>query len=188
MADIPIFWVEPTGKHHFRGTWRCPNKHYTRREIATFEPPRKPIPCDECGELAEGFAAGKFEEFVRPDTGETFATWQDLPVGACYDANVGRDAHNWVSKKHGIKHRPNKQDGRVLVVILPDGHPWTIDSRANNCTMPDDDKHWCWVREGRPEDGSLNVTKNGRTCAAGAGSIMTGKYHGFLRHGKLTNC
>lgn len=59
---------------------------------------------------------------------------------------------------------------------------------ARNCTMPDDTTHKCWVRHGRPEDGSLHVDKNGHTCGAGAGSIDTGKWHGFLHNGELVEC
>jgi len=76
-------------------------------------------------------------------------------------------------------------DGRTLIVRCPDGHDWIIDSRASNCTKKDDNAHWCWVRHGKPEDGTLHVDKNGNTCAAGAGSIDTGKWHGFLHNGEL---
>jgi len=48
--------------------------------------------------------------------------------------------------------------------------------------------HRCWVRHGRPEDGTLHVDKNGVTCAAGAGSIVAGNFHGFLHGGFLTSC
>lgn len=63
-----------------------------------------------------------------------------------------------------------------------------IDGRASNCTMPDDNVHKCWVRHGRPEDGTLHVDKNGNTCAAGAGSIATPNFHGFLHNGDLSAC
>ena len=52
--------------------------------------------------------------------------------------------------------------------------------------MPGDDVHRCWVRHGRPEDGTLHVDKNGQTCAAGAGSIQTHNWHGFLHNGVLS--
>jgi hypothetical protein len=51
--------------------------------------------------------------------------------------------------------------------------------------MKDDNIHRCWVRHGRPEDGTLHVDKAGNTCRAGAGSIDTGKWHGFLHNGEL---
>jgi hypothetical protein len=61
-----------------------------------------------------------------------------------------------------------------------------IDSRASNCTLPNDREHKCWIRHGTPPD--LTVDKNGKTCAAGAGSIQLGNYHGFLRNGHLEEC
>ena len=75
-------------------------------------------------------------------------------------------------------------DGPQLVVILPNRQPWNIDSRASNCTMPYDYEHRCWVRHGEPPN--VTVDKNGLTCAAGAGSIQSGDYHGFLQNGVLT--
>lgn len=78
-------------------------------------------------------------------------------------------------------------DGRHLICILPNGHEWHMTGRASNCTMKQDRLHRCWViREESP--GVFHVDKTGRTCAAGAGSIMAGKYHGFLHHGVLTGC
>lgn len=70
-----------------------------------------------------------------------------------------------------------------LMVVTPDGHWWDIDSRAGNCTKPEDKYHHCWVRHGKPPD--ITVDKNGITCDAGAGSIQTPKWHGFLRGGYL---
>lgn len=61
------------------------------------------------------------------------------------------------------------------------------DARASNCTMPDDKIHKCWVRHGT-FGGELHVDKNGVTCAAVAGSIICGAYHGFLHHGHLMEC
>lgn len=78
-------------------------------------------------------------------------------------------------------------DGICLVVRLPNGRDWLVDSRASNCTMPDDTVHKCWVREGDPRNPStLSVGKTGVTCAAGAGSIQADDYHGFLTNGQLT--
>ena len=75
-------------------------------------------------------------------------------------------------------------DGKHLHVVLPNGHKWSIDSRASNCTLPNDRTHRCWVRTGAPPN--VTVGKNGHTCNAGAGSILSGDYHGFLRDGVLT--
>jgi hypothetical protein len=77
-------------------------------------------------------------------------------------------------------------DGQHLTCVLPGGHHWNIDGRASNCTLKDEKTHRCWVRTGRPEDGTLDVGKGGHTCQAGAGSIAVDGYHGFLRHGALT--
>lgn len=75
-------------------------------------------------------------------------------------------------------------DGRSIVVKLPNGNFWHIDSRASNCTLLNDDEHRCWVRHGEPP--KITVDKNGLTCQAGAGSIQSGDYHGFLRDGCFT--
>jgi len=75
-------------------------------------------------------------------------------------------------------------DGQHLMVICPNGMPWDVDSRASNCGLPDDKVHRCWVREGVPPN--VSVSKGGVTCAAGAGSIQCGDYHGFLTAGGLT--
>jgi hypothetical protein len=74
----------------------------------------------------------------------------------------------------------------VIVLILPNGVEWFLNSRANNCSLPNDRTHRCWCITGSLEDGTLNSDgKNCHTCSAGAGSIQGGKYHGFLRHGYL---
>lgn len=98
------------------------------------------------------------------------ATVRKLPVGALYDAFW---MHEWRTGP----------DGRSLTCVLPNGHHWHIDSRANNCGRPDDDEHRCWVRHGEPP--AIHVDKNGNTCPAGAGSIQSGDWHGFLHHGVL---
>lgn len=76
-------------------------------------------------------------------------------------------------------------DGRTLFVQTPGG-TWDIDGRANNCGLPSDNIHFCWVRHGTPP--MITVNKQGRTCKAGGGSIALGKYHGHLTKGQLTNC
>lgn len=76
-------------------------------------------------------------------------------------------------------------DGICLWVRLPNMHIWMVDSRASNCDMREDKVHKCWVRHGDPRQANLTVDKNGVTCHAGAGSILAGDYHGFLRNGML---
>jgi len=77
-------------------------------------------------------------------------------------------------------------DGRHLNAVLPNGHHWDIDSRASNCTLKEDTIHRCWVRVGEPPN--VHISKDGLSCAAGAGSILAGDYHGFLHHGVFTSC
>lgn len=80
---------------------------------------------------------------------------------------------------HCSEHEPPCE--RHLQVVCPDGSWWDIDGRANNCTLKDDKAHRCWVRHGDPP--KVTVDKRGVTCGAGAGSIQTAKYHGFLKDG-----
>lgn len=75
-------------------------------------------------------------------------------------------------------------DGPHLCVQTPGGR-WVIDSRASNCGLPFDYEHRCWIRHGDPP--AITVDKHGVTCAAGAGSIQCGNYHGFLVDGHLTD-
>lgn len=70
-----------------------------------------------------------------------------------------------------------------LYVVCPGDTCWDIDSRASNCTMPNDRIHRCWIRHGTAPN--LTVDKNGFTCQAGAGSIQTSNWHGYLRNGEL---
>jgi hypothetical protein len=117
--------------------------------------------------------------YRRSDTGELL-TLRDAPVGAMWNAD-------WMLE--GVPPESNRwrgPDGHCLVVRTPGGD-WTVDGRASNCTMPGDDTHKCWVRHGVPP--LVTVSKQGGpTCAAGAGSILSGSYHGFLRDGQLVSC
>lgn len=106
--------------------------------------------------------------YRRADNGELLTT-RDAPDGAMWDAH-------WLPWKG--------PDGRSLVVKCPGGGEWCIDSRASNCTLPGDMEHRCWIRHGEPP--LITVDKEGLTCAAGAGSIQAGSYHGFLRDGVFT--
>jgi hypothetical protein len=82
--------------------------------------------------------------------------------------------------------------GRHLYVIVPDplwnGHWFNVDARAGNCGSPNERTHRCWVRHGDPAKGEpLQVDKNGNTCVAGAGSIQTHSWHGFVDRGFVTD-
>ncbi|MEI7424351.1 MAG: hypothetical protein WCK18_19785 [Prolixibacteraceae bacterium] len=76
--------------------------------------------------------------------------------------------------------------GPQLHAVLPNGQQWNIDSRASNCTMPNDRSHRCWCRHG--EIPNISVDKNGQTCSAGAGSIAVPGWHGFLTNGEFKEC
>lgn len=146
-----------------------------RKDLAAFaDDTRWPQHCERCGQpfaVTDEYQIFTDRIMRRIDTGEEIVD-RELPPGACIDA--------WWHSRKG-------PDGRALQVVLPDRSPWLIDQRASNCTMPDDNTHRCWVRHGRPEDGTLHVDKNGHTCQAGAGSIVSGNYHGFLHNGFLTD-
>lgn len=99
---------------------------------------------------------------------------KQLPPGMMYwEPWHGETCHFW-----------DNCDGKHLHVVLPNGVHWDIDGRATNCTLPNDRTHRCWIREGIPPN--VTAGKNGHTCSAGAGSILSGNYHGFLRNGVLT--
>lgn len=149
--------------------------------------PRWPTYCDACGHVfSEKDAHQLFTDqiYVRPDTGQHMSL-REAPPGACWDAW-------WIAERHKDR-SPGcgsmmGDDGRCLIVRCPDGHDWMIDARCRNCTLPQDNLHHCWVRHGKPEDGTLHVDKAGNTCSAGGGSILTGNWHGFLHGGYLVGC
>ena len=109
----------------------------------------------------------------RIDTGEELRG-ASLPAGALYHADL--------TYKYRTGH-----DGQAVICVLPDRTHWHIDSFANNCTKPGDTEHRCWVRHGS-KPGPIHVDKNGLTCGAGAGSIATKAFHGFLHNGELYDC
>lgn len=113
---------------------------------------------------------------------------RDFPVGALYDCEWLNDYPDYTGP-----------DGIALCCITPGGH-WMVDSQASNCTRDQYERftdesgrearrftrtHYCWVRHGDPRTEPVTVDKNGETCSAGAGSILAGNWHGFLRNGFL---
>lgn len=168
-----------------------------RREIAlgefptpALDDPRWPVQCD-CG-----------YKFVETDTWQVFTeqlymtpeadiySLDSAPAGAMWDAEWLHD-HDFMTGPDGIS----------LHVKLPDGHYWCVDQEAKNCTNSQwgpkvidgvryekvwqGRTHYCWSRHGDPRTGKVHVDKVGSGCAAGAGSVDTGKWHGFLDHGYL---
>ncbi|MDE2103380.1 MAG: hypothetical protein KGL39_39430 [Patescibacteria group bacterium] len=150
--------------------------------------PRWPVKCDHCDYIfTEDETHQSWTErlYQRSDNGE-LTTIRDAPVGAMWDA--------WWMCRIGARLSEvwRGEDGRCIVVKCPPapGHEWMVDSRASNCTLPDDNVHRCWIRHGEPPN--LTVDKNGTTCQAGAGSILIWNkdktayaWHGFLRNGEL---
>ena len=109
-------------------------------------------------------------------------TLRTAPPGAIWDTP-------WLKERHIPHPRKGKSlvfapgsDGLILTCKTPGGD-WCIDGRCSNCSMPEDNEHRCWVRHGDVPE--IHVDKNGYTCQAGAGSIISGSYHGFLHNGCL---
>lgn len=120
-------------------------------------------------------------------------TLRDAPVGAIWESK-------WLID---FCHGP---DGKSYTCRIPseDKHyDWNIDGTCSNCTEPcgkchrekkdcacesflSSDPHNCWIRHGTPPN--FTVDKQGHTCRAGAGSIITDGWHGFLRNGQLVEC
>jgi hypothetical protein len=208
---IPCFLLEATDRAT-RALWRstyaqdrakdCPSGwgwHHARRVIGrqrirllpkgTYRVPvgrlphvdrRWPRTCDACGARLGRHATyhqGGDRLYRRTDTGAELEL-RDAPPGAIWRADWYEEF--WPGP-----------DGRSYVCQTPGG-PWAIDGQASNCTDPeswklpagDPGRHWCWIRHGEPPH--FTVDKNGRTCKAGAGSIQSGSYHGFLQGGVLT--
>jgi hypothetical protein len=127
-----------------------------------------PTKCDGCGAEIPAHARRQiFRERLyntasgKPEPGDLY--WADW-----YPEDLYWDNHK----------------GPHLMAVLPNGNHWCIDSRASNCTMPNDRTHRCWCWEGQLPN--ITVGKHGYTCQAGAGSIISGNYHGFLINGEFT--
>jgi hypothetical protein len=203
MTPIQCFFVEPTGQvelylRRYVGSdvAKCPgpmsyhNAMKLLGDAPASEESRPKIPHDDprwptecvCGyQFTADDAWQLYTEsvYVRKDTGEEFSI-RSLPVGAIYFAD-------WML--HEGSNQWRGPDGHCLVVMVPgkDGraHEWMVDGRCNNCKLPDDCQHKCWVRHGNPQTEPVHVDKNGLTCQAGGGSIQTEGWHGFLTRGFL---
>lgn len=137
--------------------------------------PRWPIHC-ACGyQFQEGdeWRLSAERIYRRTDTGVLITLREAEPGAMWYAPWIGNFFHPQLP-------------GGPIIVKLPDGTDWQPDSMATNCTMRDDfkqERHHCWVIKGEPPN--LTVSKDGPTCAAGAGSIQSPHWHGFLRDGYL---
>lgn len=161
-----------------RGAAHDDGVHYYSHQPVPTPPPEDPRWPDRCERCDYRFQADDARQvfhdrlMARLDTGAV-DTIDGHEPGAMWD---------------GWWFRPSYvgPDGKTLVVKLPDGREWIVDSVASNCTKPKDREHRCWVRSGAWPD--VTVGKGGNTCDAGAGSILTPKWHGFLRGGWLERC
>ncbi|HXS59000.1 MAG TPA: hypothetical protein VN726_22910 [Hanamia sp.] len=196
--NIKCFFIEPSGmtkvyaRRYSSGSNCVKNGYHDSQlfvgEFPTIKDPqgwRENIPVPEgtvfpthcqCGyEFTGTDNKQSFNEeiYICKETGERM-TLRAAKVGAIWRAWWYEDVE-WL---RGI-------DGKSYVCQTPGGE-WNIDSRASNCTKPNDLVHKCWCRHG--EAPNFTVNKNGNTCSAGAGSIAIGNYHGFLINGELTNC
>lgn len=102
--------------------------------------------------------------FVRQDTGEQ-TTLRDAPAGAMWLAT-------WMPPAFGSIHfkalPTDVQAKGHLIVKLPGGHDWDIDTGAKNGTG--------WTRQGEPP------------MVTARPSILVPGYHGFLTNGELEAC
>lgn len=172
--------------------------------VEAFNERTRHVDCSNEPRCCDGWEETQFD-VRRVDNGEVLQTdvgWMSekgLPPGAMFWTTITQDNrptgpddwdHEGIAKPENqpdAKRSPSHTfaDGPHLCVILPNGNRWEIDSRASNCGSPYDYAHRCWVRHGEPP--RITVDKNGPTCQAGAGSISSGSYHGFLRDGVLTD-
>ena len=202
MSSIKCFVLEPTKevwaslrRYRSSAEKECPGKYgyhnahfnlgefnedkYRDEDLHTAFPktderwPKKCEYCDYQFEDKDQWQIFRDHIWIRQDTGEKVSL-RNAPAGALYRAT-------WYEPNYAVG-----KDGQSWCCVLPGGHVWTIDGRASNCTLPNDKEHRCWVRHGVAPD--FHIDKNGHTCAAGAGSILAGGYHGFLHNGHLVQC
>jgi len=201
----PTFWLEQTELARIElrryssrkgSTWTCETgwhqasvttgdapavyaEHDDRRFLAVLpetphDDPRWPTECDKgCGYTFTEDDHWQDNQHQLYEYGPHYlVTITEADPGASWDAWWMPD--NW-----------RGPDGIALMVKCPNGSDWHVDGQASNCTRKGE-KHECWVRHGDPRQANVTVDKNGDTCAAGAGSILAGDYHGFLQGGILT--
>lgn len=195
MNRVRCFFLKPAGltrvslrRYASSDTSKCSGKlsyHNAHIQIAEilsgteYKPtpghsdPRWPRKCDHCDYrfvAEDSYQLHQETLYLREDNADV-VTLRSAPPGAMWWAD-------WYADRLGIK----GPDGKCLVVKLPNGRDWIVDSQASNCTRRGE-PHQCWVRHGEPPN--VTVDKSGDTCSAGAGSILAGDYHGFLRNGWL---
>ena len=171
IGKAPIIWGESGGRRVILGDDLPTEPH---------DDPRWPTVCP-CGYTfvdTDHWQVFTDPIYTRQDTGEEVSL-RKLPPGGMY----------WAWWFEDIPYLCGP-DGKCLIVALPsDGGDdlWMVDGPCSNCPTPEDKKHRCWCRHGVPPN--VTVDKNPEpgqtTCTAGAGSIGTKRWHGFLRQGYL---
>lgn len=154
-----------------------PNSVIPEQTMPPRDDPRWPKACD-CGyefPSTDCWQVFTDQVFTRSDNGE-FTTLRKAPPGAMWNAWWLAERKDWWW---------TGPDGMSLHVRCPDGHDWCIDGLCSNCTRPNE-PHKCWVRTGTPPEITVGKGKDGESCAAGAGSIQTPTWHGWLKLGLLT--
>lgn len=202
MAPIKVFWLEQTEavrvslrRFTFSGDKKCrasdwghdadtviepettrglwPDSSGDHDKLVTHDDPRWPADCEQCG-----------EPFQQDDEWQVNVRklWRGAPDGRLYALHDAPKGAMWDA--HWMGEHDRGPDGICLVVKTPGGD-WMVDGRCSNCTRPKE-PHQCWTRAGDPRTGTVDVGKQyGETCSAGAGSIIAGGWHGFLRAGWL---
>lgn len=198
MANIKCFYIEPTGRYNVSlrryssGSNDCidgwihnasikigeTDINSASGDLHSHDDPKWPKFCTTCNQYEfkdfDEWQLNHHEIYIDRKTGSLYELGSSVPVGAIWRCTWYEDMKDFTGP-----------DGKSYCVKTPGGD-WVIDSRASNCTLPNDNIHKCWVRTGEPPN--FTVGKNGNTCAAGAGSIMMKNYHGFLINGELTSC
>lgn len=188
IANVYAYWKLPEGCKGMESLYCSAMREFMRSDVVNDEElggkdedtplDHMPDKCDRCGSARPADVTDRriFREPLRkapdgavvlePQPGDCYYRYHKDTV--CVWANCGGDH---------------------LHVVCPDGVHWDTNSRANNCTRKEDRTHRCWVLHGDPRKGELpTVAKDGDTCSAGAGSIATSGYHGFLVNGVLRKC
>lgn len=146
--------------------------------------------CTRCGnhefseQSLDKVSGSKGRVWERADTGERADNLNDFGPGAMWEVTWYKNSETGLFWHPGFE---NKQFDHAPLCVRTPGGDWVIDSRCNNCSLPDDLDHKCWPRAGSAP--KITVSKTlGPTCSTGGGSVITGNYHGFLRDGFLVKC
>ena len=129
----------------------------------------KPTKCDRCGCDYKG-------EELSEHLGKE-------PIYDTTDGTSKRPGDMWYADSYMTYDGFQNPDLKHLMIRCPGGGVWDSDSRAANCTKPEDVTHRCWVKHAENGVENLTVDKNGETCNAGGGSILKDNWHGFIENG-----